>query len=421
MTEFAARPAKMPTDRLPEASPALLRDGYRFISKRCDRLRTDVFGTRLLFEKTVCMRGEAAARLFYDTERFVRAGAAPGRLQKTLLGVGGVQGLDGERHRQRKALHMSLMSPAEVRRLADLSADAWRSYAGRWEGRKEVVLFDEVNELLCAAVCRWAGVPLGRGELSHRTAQLTAIIDAPAALGPRYLRGRWSRLRADAWAAGLVKRVRRGRLRPPEGSALAKIAAYREDGAPLKAHDAAVELLNVLRPTVAVGRYVAFAALELHENPRCRELLRAGKEGYDRLFVQEVRRFYPFFPFAAARVRKTFTWRGLRFPRGRRVLLDLYGTNHDPAVWGRPDAFIPERFYEWDGSPYNFIPQGGGEHYGGHRCAGEWLTISLLETAVSFLARSLRYTVPPQDLRVSLSRLPAEPRSRFVIRDVRLN
>ena len=62
-----------------------------------------------------------------------------------------------------------------------------------------------------------------------------------------------------------------------------------------------------------------------------------------------------------------------------------------------------------------------GEHYGGHRCAGEWITISLLETAVSFLARSLRYTVPPQPLRVSLSRMPAEPRSRFVIRDVRLN
>ena len=63
MTEFAVRPAKIPTDRLPEASPALLRDGYRFISRRCDRLRTDVFGTRLLFEKTICMRGEAAARL----------------------------------------------------------------------------------------------------------------------------------------------------------------------------------------------------------------------------------------------------------------------------------------------------------------------------------------------------------------------
>ena len=101
------------------------------------------------------------------------------------------------------------------------------------------------------------------------------------------------------------------------------------------------------------------------------------------------------------------------------MLLDLYGTNHDPRVWGRPDEFIPERFYQWDGSPYNFIPQVGGDHYGGHRCAGEWITVALMRTAVEFLAR-LRYSVPPQDLRVDLSRMPALPRSGFVIRDVTL-
>lgn len=39
----------MPTDRFPEAAPALLSDGYRFISRRCDHLQTDVFETRLLF------------------------------------------------------------------------------------------------------------------------------------------------------------------------------------------------------------------------------------------------------------------------------------------------------------------------------------------------------------------------------------
>ena len=108
-------------------------------------------------------------------------------------------------------------------------------------------------------------------------------------------------------------------------------------------------------------------------------------------------------------------------PPNTNISMTIPKVSHDEAIFPNSHEFIPERFYEWDGSPYNFIPQGGGEHYGGHRCAGEWITISLLETAVSFLARSLRYTVPPQPLRVSLSRMPAEPRSRFVIRDVRLN
>lgn len=136
--------------------------------------------------------------------------------------------------------------------------------------------------------------------------------------------------------------------------------------------------------------------------------------------MQEVRRFYPFFPFAAARVRRTFTWRGYRFPKGTRVLLDLYGTNHDGRVWGQPDAFTPEQFYGWDGSAYNFISQGGGDHLLGHRCAGEWITNLLLKVAVGFLAQSTSYTVPPQNVRINPSRMPAIPGSQFVIRKVRL-
>jgi hypothetical protein len=51
------------------------------------------------------------------------------------------------------------------------------------------------------------------------------------------------------------------------------------------------------------------------------------------MFVQEVRRFYPFFPFVAAVVKKDFTWKGFEFKEGTLTFLDLYGTNHDPEVW----------------------------------------------------------------------------------------
>jgi fatty-acid peroxygenase len=53
---------------------------------------------------------EEAARLFDDAERFQRAGAAPRRVKATLLGEGGVQSLDGEAHRRRKAMFMSPMT-----------------------------------------------------------------------------------------------------------------------------------------------------------------------------------------------------------------------------------------------------------------------------------------------------------------------
>jgi len=71
--------------------------------------------------------------------------------------------------------------------------------------------------------------------------------------------------------------------------------------------------------------------------------------------VAEVRRFYPFFPAAVAKVRQDFTWQGYRFPAGRRVLVDLDGINHDPRAWRMPDQFVPLRFVGWpeNGSPWN--------------------------------------------------------------------
>lgn len=197
------------------------------------------------------------------------------------------------------------------------------------------------------------------------------------------------------------------------------VAHHRQlNGSLLDRQVAAVEVLNLLRPTVAVSRWVVFAALALHQNPHIRQRLEAGDDELVEPFVQEVRRFYPFFPAVVAKVREDFEWRGYRFPAGRQTLLDLYGTNRDPRTWERPEEFRPERFHDWSGSPFSFIPQGGGDFHHGHRCAGEWISIRLTGDAVRFLARSIRYQVPEQDLRIPLTRLPAVPRSRFVLKGV---
>ncbi|MEG6551979.1 cytochrome P450, partial [Desulfocurvibacter africanus] len=219
---------------------------------------------------------------------------------------------------------------------------------------------------------------------------------------------------------GVIEAVRAGRLNPPEGSALRTVAFHRElDGELLKTRIAAVELINVLRPTVAVARFITFAALALYEYPDWRRRLARHKDRELELFVQEVRRFYPFFPFVAARVSKPFDWQGYHFPEGARALLDLYGTDHDPRAWDDPETFRPERFLTWDGSPFNFISQGGGDHYENHRCPGEWITIELMKEAVRLLVMSMDYIVPQQDLTVSMTRMPTMPQSGFVIADVR--
>ncbi|WP_458247261.1 hypothetical protein [Streptomyces sp. MAI_2237] len=65
------------------------------------------------------------------------------------------------------------------------------------------------------------------------------------------------------------------------------------------------------------------------------------------------------------------------------------------------------------------IPQGGGEPRTGHRCPGEGLTIGLLEALAIRLA-DLDCTVPDQDLRISLRRIPARVRSGFAAPNVRV-
>ncbi len=165
-----------------------------------------------------------------------------------------------------------------------------------------------------------------------------------------------------------------------------------------------MELLNVLRPTVAVAVYCTYAAHALHEDPAWRKRLAAGDAADAENFAHEVRRFYPFFPVVAAETRCAFTWRGYDFPEGVRVLLDLYGTDHDPRLWTDPDAFNPDRFAgdmaePVAACPFGFIPQGGAAAATHYRCPGEGIPDALIKAFAKFLTR-LDYTVPEQDLSI---------------------
>ena len=414
--------AQIPRDKNLDSTLAFLRDPYRFISKRCERYKSDIFQTRLAFQDTLCMRGRDAAELFYDPERFQRKGAMPGVIQKTLTGEGGVQGLDYEAHRHRKQMFMSLVTPEQVKRLTEITTTLWHTYARKWASMERVPLYDEMRELLSRAVCAWSGVPLEETEVRRRKSELTALFAYAGSVGPLHLWSRLARRRAERWIEEHVEHIRSRKLNPSEQSAIFTIALHREpNGDLLSPHVAAVELLNVLRPTVAVSVFIVFAAHAMHEQPEVRQRLATGEEDYAERFVQEVRRFYPFFPSAVARVRRDFNHKGYSFNQGTRALLDLYGTNPDARTWNTPEAFQPDRFLTWDGSPFNFIPQGGGNPAVTHRCPGEGIAVELMKAAVGFLTRDITYDVPDQNLELDFSRLPALPRSRFVVSSVRPN
>lgn len=399
---------------------SLLRDPYRFVSAMCDAMGSDVFQTRLLLTPTICLRGAEAAALFYGSSHLImRRGAALRRIEKTLVGKGGVQGLDDEAHRHRKALFLLILREERIRVLCDQVDQAWCRFAETLGTHYPVVLYDVARELLMRMVCAWAGVPLAPHEVARRTREVAALFDHAGAIGPRHWWARMARRRCERWIRGLVSEVREGRLHVPPDCALHAIAWHRDlQGRLLPPAIAAVEVLNIIRPTVAVAVYLVQALHALHLHPRCQDRLHAPHGPDDRYlhwFVQEVRRWYPFFPAAIARVREDFTWRDYRFPAERRVLLDLYGTNHDRRRWSDPEEFRPERFDGWSDDGASLVPQGGGDSRSTHRCPGEPLAIALMEVTVHHVARTARYHFPPQDLSLDYRRLPALPRSRLLV------
>lgn len=296
----------------------------------------------------------------------------------------------------------------------------WETALVKWSALPHVELYPEVQLLLARAVCAWAGVQLLEGEGQAPTRDLVLLFDAAGAIGPRHFASRRARRRLEQWLEGVVHDVRDGRVPCPQGCALQQIATHREPGGGLlSTHIAAVEVLNVIRPTVAVSVYVVFVAHALGVNPECRERL-LSEPLHAEAFAQEVRRYYPFFPAVAARVKHAFAWKNYRFEAGCRVMLDLFGTNRDPRSWDRPNEFLPQRFLGVAADAFSFVPQGGGTPESGHRCPGERVAVEIMKHAAVTLALRISYEVPPQDLSINWARLPALPRSRLVLRDVRL-
>ena len=410
----------IPRDKIPDNTIPLLREGYTFISTRCDAMDTDIFETRLMLKKAICVRGAPAAEMFYHPDRFTRNGALPPTTVRLLQDKGSVQLQDGAEHHDRKAMFLAMMTPNRLERLTEIADEEWQAQLGKWKHLDSIVLFEEVRETLCRTVCRWAGVPLAEDEVAARTREFGAMIDNASRAGPRNVWAQVLRQRNERWARDIIQRARNGAIDAPAGAALSIIANHRDlEGKLLDVDVAAVELINVLRPTVAVTRFIVFEAVALHDHAAFRELVQHGDDSEVECFVQEVRRFYPFFPFIGGRARVPFEWDGHRFGEGDWVLLDLYGTDHDARIWDDPATFQPERFREWDGSAYNFVPQGAGDHLTTHRCPGEWVTIALMKQAATFLTRKMAYDAPVQDLSISLSRMPAKPKSGFVMSNIR--
>ncbi|TAH69840.1 MAG: cytochrome P450 [Anaerolineaceae bacterium] len=411
--------SRIPKDKCPDSTLRLLKEGYLFIPNRCHIYKSDVFSTRIMGKKVVCISGATSAEIFYNNELMTRKKALPKRIQKTLFGVKAIQTMDGMAHKHRKKLFLSIMSKDRVELLNRITKSLWARHAKEWTNYDTLVLFDEAAKVFCKAACIWSGIPIKNADAKILAKDLTAMVDAFGGIGLRYWKGRLGRIRTEYKMKQIITKVRQKKLTVATDSALYKIAFYKTpSGKLLDPNTAGIELINILRPITAISTYITFGALALHQYPKYKDMIAKNKlDPY--LFAQEIRRYYPFGPFLGAKVKNDFIYNNYYFKKGTLIFLDIYGTNHDERIWKNPSDFYPERFNFWNGNPFNFIPQGGGDPSTGHRCPGEWVTIMLLKSSIEFLVNHLSYDIPLQDFSYSLRRMPTIPKSRFIINRVK--
>lgn len=414
-------------------SLSLLTRGYGFGAHLWRRTRPGAraVSLRLLGKPALLVRGAPGVELFYDGSRTRRHGAMPAIVQRTLFGVGSVHSLDGEEHRHRKATFVDVAYEDEqVRRLTPLLAEEWGRELDAWIGGGQRSAYDAGVGAIGRAVQRWAGLP-GTPEAKTRwAARLAQVVDGfGVPYSPEYLLAVRNRHWSDRHARRLIEAVRSGRLTPEPGTALYEWAWHRDRvGALLPPRTAGVELQNSFRPAIAVARFVAFAAKELHDHPEWRG--RIAEETVSRrsltdgplavAFAQEIRRTAPFVPMLPAWATTDVDLDGEHLPAGGRVLLDVLGTDTDDRSWPDADRFDPTRFLGVDDyeAVETFVPHGGADVATGHRCPGEKVAIAALAAAVAALSDP-RVTILREGLDVDRRRLPTKPASGGRVRSAR--
>jgi fatty-acid peroxygenase len=390
----------------------LLADAYHFVGRHADRLGTDGFRTRIVGRPITCIRGGDAARFFYEGGRFGRTGAVPAPTRRLLQDDGSVQTLEGSAHLDRKRRFLAVLDETGRRSLLETFDEAWERGRVRRAGRA-VDIRAEAVAVLGDAVLAWADVPRDADDTGDVTAELESMFEHAGRFGPSNLVAQLRRGRTERRARRWIERARAGDAEP--GTPLAEVAAWTDEaGEPLPVPVAAVELINLLRPTVAVADFLVYAALALAVRPSLREPLRSD-DAFARAFAAEVRRHAPFFPVIAGTATGPLDWHGQAFAEGDWVLLDLFGTNHDARLWPEPERFRPERFL--DGARVeHVVAQGAGDYAPDHRCPGEPATQALVERFARRLAEDAWEPVGRPDARIRYARIPALPRTPLVLR-----
>lgn len=409
---------------IPEVKVKLkeLEPSYTLLTEIREEAGTPVAKAKALTKELYVIYGQEAAKQFYKPENFKREGAMPDLVLKTLFGEDGVQTLDGEEHQHRKNIFMDLMTPERMDDYHEILDKRMTKALDAENGTFE--LFDLARRVLFETITEWAGINLDdltEEEIDDLASYQISMISGTFTSPTDHIKGVEDRKKSEKWAQKLIKEAREHPVPGKENIALYAFAEATDlDGELLPVDVAAVELLNIIRPTLALTVWAAIMGHALFSRDDIYEALKENFEDLQDPFIQEMRRYYPFFPALPAISLQEVEVDGYVIPEDSWVVLDIYGTDHDARTIEKPEEFMIDRYienaerisYEEE---YEMIAQGGGEFRSMHRCAGEWITLHTLRVLSDHLVNKYEFSVPEQDFEIPMDQFPTYPNSKVLL------
>jgi len=339
---------------------------------------------------------------------------------EAMVGQHSILLLDGKPHQRQRKLLMPPFHGDRLRTYAQLIADITRQVSASWRSGQSIAARPPMQELTLGVILQ-AVFGLREGErLTELQRLMSTMLDAfSSPLSSVFLFyptlqkdwgawspwGRFIRMRERVRQVLYAEiRDRRQALEQSEGDAAARtdiltllLQARDENGEAMsdaELHDELVTLLLAGHETTASG--LVWLLYWIHYLPEVQQKLRAelaelgpqpdpmaiAQLPYLTAVCQEALRIYPITPTAFVRsLRQPMTLAGYDFEAGTALLPATYILHQRADLYPEPRQFRPERFWERQYAPHEYLPFGGGHR----RCIGSALAMMELKIGIATL------------------------------------
>ena len=336
---------------------------------------------------------------------------------------------DGEPHQRKRKLLMPPFHGERLRTYAQLISDITRQVSAAWQPGQTIVVRPPMQDVTLGIILQ-AIFGLQEGpRLTQLQKLMSSMLDSfayPITSSPLFFSalqkdwgawspwGRFLRLRETIRQLLYAEiRDRRQQLAQPGANPEEQtdiltllLQARDENGEAMsdaELHDELVTLLLAGHETTASA--LAWMLYWIHYLPEVQQKLRSelselgpnpdplaiAQLPYLTAVCQESLRIYPITPTSFVRVlRKPMTLAGYAFEAGTALMPATYIIHQRPDIYPEPKQFRPERFFERQYAPHEYLPFGGGHR----RCIGSALAMMELKVGIATLLQQFELELP---------------------------